>query len=65
VYVGRSSRGMGAEVSVPISDWGFISPCSIAAASNSSGSGDGSSAVTWGILAAVGVLLFATFKGGN
>jgi len=64
MYVGR--KGMGAEVSVPISDWGFISPCSIAAASSNSGSGDGSSsAVTWGILAAVGVLLFATFKGGN
>jgi|HubBroStandDraft_2_1064218.scaffolds.fasta_scaffold102628_4 hypothetical protein len=68
MYVGRK-RGVGAVVPVPMSSWGFISPCSIAAAQDAASSGSSasssSSLVTWGWVAALGILIYATTGGGK
>ncbi len=63
-------RGVGDVVPVPLSDWGFISPCQIqagidAAASGGSGGAGNSSLLTWAGLAVLGVILVSAFGGGD
>lgn len=68
MYMGRK-RGVGDVIPVPMSDWGFVSPCAIAAAQNVAAAADSgpasSSLGTWGWVAALGILIYATSRGGN
>lgn len=69
MYLG-SKRGVGDVVSVPMSDWGLISPCQIAAVNTgtvaaASTSGGNSALGTWGWLIALGIVIYATAGKGN
>ena len=68
MYLG-SKRGVGDVVSVPMSDWGFISPCQIAAVNSgtvaAASTSDNSTLGTWAWLAIIGVAIYATAKGGQ
>jgi hypothetical protein len=67
MYMGRK-RGVGDVVPVPMSDWGFISPCSIAAENDAAANAtptSSSSLGTWAWLALIGAAIYYATSGGD
>lgn len=65
MYMGRK-RGVGDVIPGPMSDWGFISPCAIAATNDAASAGTSSSSSnlgTWAWIAIIGVAVYVTSRG--
>jgi hypothetical protein len=70
MYMGRK-RGVGDVIPVPMSDWGFISPCSIAAATDQAADAGTTTSTpspslgTWAWLALIGGAIYFATSGGS
>lgn len=59
-------QGVGDVIPVPMSDWGLISPCAMAAAQDAAAAGTSSSSSTlgtWAWVAIAGVAILAATRG--